>query len=263
MKLVATSLQRLLKTALLCGYALAVHAQSSTLSVGGGVNPLALRDRAYSPLVYSGVGGEGQLAYRVSAEHKESVWLASAGGANLSNVHDRNLSTFAIRLTHLTFYTPADSTARFTWGWANNNGFHRRFIDDFQNFNGRVDFFTTFGPAAKYAVPFTFKSRQFVFDAAAHVQLIGVYLPSGYVASLPSGFGYERKSFVGAVAESMQIFHPGSSYNAVFWPRLQWQLNTCNALSINYLYEYTSFAHPHRSVRSSGHWFITFSTALQ
>jgi len=240
-----------------------VQGQSRELSFGGGLNLTAVRDQAYSPLVYSGTGMDGFLIYRSVTERRETLWLLSAGSAQLSSTYDRNLSTIAVRLTNLNFYPRSNEHAKLQWGWANNNGFHHRLIDDFQNFNGRVDFFTTFGPAANYRHPFTLGEQRFRFQTAAHVQLIGIYLPSGYVASLPSGFSYEQNSFVGSVVESIKIFHPGSSFNAGLWPRLEWLLDTGNGISLNYLYEYSHFSHPHRSVRSSGHWFVTFNMRLR
>jgi hypothetical protein len=249
-------------TAMAVMLALGVLGQSRQISFGGGLNLTAVRDKASSPLVYSGAGYDGFMGYRTISERKETIWLVSAGEAALSNAFDRNLNTIAIRLTNLNFYARSDEGAIIQWGWSNNNGFHHRLIDNFQNFNGRVDFFTTFGPAANYKLPFTLGEQRLLFQTAAHVQLIGIYLPSGYVASLPSGFGYESHNFVGAVVKSMRIFHPGSSYNAGLWPRLEWKLNSGNGIALNYLYEYAQFSNPHRSVRSSGHWFITFNMTL-
>ena len=254
---------RLMLSVLVMMLSIGVKGQSRELSFGGGLNLTAIRDQAYSPIVYSGAGMDGFLMYRSLGDRKETIWLLSGGSSILSSAYGRNLSTTAIRLTNLNFYPRSDEHAKLQWGWANNNGFHHRLIDDFQNFNGRVDFFTTFGPAANYRLPFTLGEKRFMFQTAAHVQLIGIYLPSGYVASLPSGFGYEQNSFVGSVVESMKIFHPGSSFNAGLWPRLEWQLDTGNGISLNYLYEYSHFNHPHRSVRSSGHWFVTFNMRLR
>jgi len=240
-----------------------VQGQSRELSFGGGMNLTAVRDQAYSPLLYSGSGMDGFLMYRSVGERKETIWLLSAGSAKLSSTYSRNLNTIAVRLTNLNFYPRSDEHAKLQWGWANNNGFHHRLIDDFQNFNGRVDFFTTFGPAVNYRLPFAMGEKKFIFQTAAHVQLIGIYLPSGYVSSLPSGFGYEKNNFVGSVVESMKIFYPGSSFNTGFWPRLEWLLDSGNGITLNYLYEYSHFRHPHPSVRSSGQWFVTFNMRLR
>jgi hypothetical protein len=253
---------KLMLTAVAVMFAFGVLGQSRQLNFGGGLNLTALRDQAYSPLVYSGAGFDGFLGYQSTRERKETIWLLSAGSVNLSNAYDRNLNTIAIRLTNLNFYPRRGEDTKLQWGWSNNNGFHRRWIDDFQNFNGRVDFFTTFGPAANYKLPFKIGEQRFKFQAAAHVQLIDIYLPSGYVASLPSGFRFEPNSFMGAVFESMRIFHPGSSFNGGLWPRVEWQLNSGNGIALNYLYEYSHFSNPYRSVRSSGHWFITFNMIL-
>lgn len=262
MMIQTTSKLRALFTCAALMMALGMFGQNRQLSFGGGLNLCALRDQAYSPLAYSGSGFDGFIGYRSTKEHKETIWLLSYGKAKLSNNFERNLSTNAIRLTNLNFYSRVENK-RFKWGWANNNGFHHRLIDDFQNFNGRVDFFTTFGPAANYSLPFNIGEKSFRFQTVAHLQLIGFYLPSGYVASLPSGFGYESNSFTGSVFKSMRFFHPANSFNSALWPRLEWQLKTGNSLALNYLYEFTYFSEPHRSARSSGHWFITFNMKIK
>jgi hypothetical protein len=242
--------------------AFAAAAQSRQLGFGGGLKLCALRDQAQSPLKYSGAGYEGFVGYRASNERKETIWLLSAGQANLSSAFDRQLRTHAIRLTNLNFYARAGEDKELQWGWGNNNGFHQRRIDDFQNFNIRVEFFTTFGPAARYTRHFSLWEQRFRFQAAAHVQLIGFYLPSGYVASVPAGFGYEEHSFAGAVLRSMRPFHPLSAFNGGLWPQLDWQLGSGNSIALNYLYEFTHFSRPHPTARSSGHWFLTFHMSL-
>jgi len=254
--------QRTLLVGLVLMMSLVATAQSRHLSFGGGIMPCTLRDHAFSPLKYSGSGFEVFLGYRSKNERKETIWLLSGGEAHLNNAFNRHLKTIAIRLTNLNLYARSDADAALQWGWANNNGFHHRLIDDFQNFNGRVDFFTAFGPAARYAKSFSLWNQSFGFQTAAHTQLIGFYLPSGYVASLPSGFGYEPNGFAGGVFQSMRMFHPGSSFNAGLWPQLDWQFRSGNSISLHYLYEYTYFSQPHRSQRSTGTWFITLNMAL-
>lgn len=237
-------------------------AQSRHLSFGGGLMPGALRDQAFSPLKYSGTGFEVFLGYRSKNKRKETIWLLSGGEANFRSAFGRHLKTIAIRLTNYNLYARSDEHAGFQFGWANNNAFYNRLIDDFQNFNGRVDYFTSFGPAARYSKSFSLWQQSFTFQTAAHTQLIGFYIPSGYVASLPTGYGYEPNGFAAGLFNSIQIFHPGSSFNAGLWPQLDWQLRSGNSISLNYLYEFTYFSRSHRSQRSTGSWFITFNMAL-
>lgn len=259
----STGCLRMVLTSIAFLLAFGLQGQSKYLNFGGGVNLTALRDQAYSPLGYSGIGSEGFLGFHSLGERKETIWLLSAGISSLSSEFDRGLNTIGVRLLNLNLYHQPDVESGFQWGWANNNGFYHRNIDGFQNFNGRVDFFTSFGPAGNYRKHFKIREQRFKFQTAAHIQLIGIYLPSGYVASLPSGFGYEPNNFLGGVVDSMRIFYPGSAFNAALWPRLDWQLGTGNGVSLNYLYEYSQFSNPHRSVRSSGHWFLTFNMLLR
>lgn len=237
--------------------------QSHIMFFGGGIKPEALRDKGYSPLLYSGVGFEGFLGYQKSKDRKETIWLLKISSGNLSNEFNRNLGTTAVGLINFNFYKRNTTENPFQWGWSNNNSFHRRHIDDFLNFNGRSDYFTSFGPSIKYASPFVLKQRTFSFQAVSHVQLLGFYLPSGYVSSLPSGFGYEQNSIVASVFKSAYLFYPGSAWNFGLWSKLEWHLRTGNSLALNYLYEYTSFSKPHVSGRSTGSWIFTFKVLLK
>jgi hypothetical protein len=240
---------------------LSAAGQSHTLWFGGGLTLEALRDEGYSPLLFSGTGLTGLIGYEKTASRRETTWLLSYGHINTANRYSRNLTVNSVGLLNVNLYKRVDSP--FAWGWSNNNGFHNRNIDGFSNFNGRTDFFTSFGPAGKYERSFAIKNQLFTFKAISHLQLIGFYVPSGYVASLPKGFGYEPNGVLQGFWNSIYLFYPGGAWNAALWPKAEWHLSTGNSISLNYLYEYTRLSGAQMHERSSGMWFLTFNMKLK
>jgi len=218
-------------------------------------------DQGYSPLIYTGMEYSGILAYQRIKGRNENIWLFQYTSGNLQNQFHRNVNTVSVNLTAFTFHK-SNSESRVNWGWANNNSFHTRHIDDFQNFNGRTDYFSSFGPALKYFSPFEWKEKNISFQVISHIQLLGFIIPSGYVSSLPQGFGYEQNSFVQSVLQSVHIFYPGSAVNAGLWPGLQWNLESGNSIGFNYLYEFTWLRGEQLSSRSISSFFLTLNMAL-
>ncbi len=238
------------------------HAQSHhELWFAGGMRSEGLRDLGYSPLRFDGFGLSGALGYKKSKEKKDVIWLLNYSQSETTNQFNRGLTATTVGLLNLNLYHR--ETSNFSWGWSNNNGLQHRFISDFNNFNGRTDVFTSFGPAGAYQTAFSIKSQNFTFKAISHVQMIGFYLPSGYVASLPSGFGYEPNGAIKGFWESIYLFYPGGAFNAGFWPKLEWHLSTGNSISLNYLYEYTRLTGAQMHERSTGMWLMNFSMKIK
>jgi hypothetical protein len=236
--------------------------QGRFLTFGGGLTSASLVDKGFSPLAFSGMQGNGLIAYQNSRNNKEKIRQLSFSAGNLQNRFGRDLSAFTISFTEFTFYKGNGDLKRLFWGWSNNNSFNNRVIPDFLNFNGRANYFTSFGPAAKYLLPLQFKDQQFNFQLISHIQLLGFFIPSGYLSSLPAGFNEPQQGFIRSVYHSAFIFHPGNALNIGLWPQAQWKLKSGNNLSINYIYDYTSFSKIHASRKSQGSWLLTLSTRL-
>lgn len=238
-----------------------LQGQTHDLWIAGGLRSEGLRDIGYSPLRFDGIGISAAVGYQKSSDKKETIWLLNYSLNQTSNAFDRGLTANTAGLLNVNLYKR--DQRNFSWGWSNNNGLQHRSISGFDNFNGRTDVFTSFGPASGYNNKFTAYSQSFTLNVVSHLQLIGFYLPSGYVSSLPSGFGYEPNGAIKGFWESIYLFIPGKTFNAGFWPKLEWHLSNGNSMSVNYIYEYTwlSGAQPH--YRSTGMWLFNFSMRLK
>lgn len=218
-------------------------------------------DEGYSPLIYTGFQGSANITYTSIDDGKENIWILGYASGQSQNRFGRNLESTSVSLLALTLYQ-VDQESRFSWGWANNNQFNTRTPGDFQNYTGRSDYFTAFGPAMKYTIPFRLLNQEFSFQALSHFQLIGFYIPSGYVSSLPKGFGYEQNGFVASVYNSAFLFYPGSAVNLGLIPALQWGLSENSSLGLTYSYDYTSLQNVHPSKRSRGNYLLSLTMKL-
>ena len=251
----------LLAAFLVSATAQAEEPASHRVSMGLGLVSGAQLDRGYSPLIYSGVQGAVEAGYSHRADGRErSFWLGYQSGAMQSR-HGRNLESRSVSFLVATMYRLGEESP-FYLGWSNDNQFHSRSIDGFLNFTGRSDYFTSFGPAAKYSTGFRLFGQAFSVDVLSHVQLLGFYLPSGYVSSLPRGFGYEPGGFFDSFASSVFLFHPGSAISAGLRPELQWFWGDGSSLAFSYSYEFVALSNVHTSRRSRGHFLLALRMSL-
>ena len=238
-----------------------IHSQEVGLHLGTGITTQGVRDEGYSPIRYDGVGFALHGGLHFIKPKKEVIWQGGFSNASLENTFGRKMQTLSFAIINYNFYK-VEGKAH-AWGWSNNNVFHTRQIDDFLNYNGRTDYFTAFGPAWKYEQTIDLFGQSFTFSTMAHLQLLGFYLPSGYVSSMPSGFGYENKGFFDALYSSLFLFYPSSAYNAALTPSLTWLFSENSHLQLQYNYEYTHFRNIHTSQRSIGMWSINLAIKLK
>jgi hypothetical protein len=250
----------LLWSAMWVGHAAADSSRTSHVSAGAGLLSAAVIDEGYSPLQFSGTQGALNIGYARATQSKENLLRFGYSAGTLQNRHGRNLETLTVDFLVAALYRWDDSP--FSVGWAQGNQFHSRTIDDFLNFTGRADYFSAIGPAAQYATPLQFANQRLSFRALGHVQVFGFYIPSGYVSSLPKGFGYEQSGFLKSVYRSAFLFHPGSAVHIGVTPELQWQIGENSRLGLGYAYNYSTFRQIHPSTFSHGNYLLSLQVGL-
>lgn len=228
-----------------------------------GIRIAAERDLAYSPLLYSGLQGTYSIAYSSEKKVSSDYLAVNYAQGNIANIHGNIMKLHMAGIQTFKFYhAEADRHKGLHWGWSNNNEFNTRNIEDIGNFNDRNEYFTSFGPAARYRLPFSLFNRQFHLEALAHVQLLGFKLQSSYVTSLPPGF--EEPSYTGieGFLRSIELFYPGNAWNAGIQPTLRYVLKSGNMLSLSYRYDYLRLKGVHTVEKSRGSWSFGIITAL-
>jgi hypothetical protein len=228
-----------------------------------GLRSSAERDLAYSPLLYAGIQGSFSIAYaQIKPNASDLVMLHYAAG-QISNKWNSSMQVHAAGIQTYKFYhRQKDPQTGIHYGWSNNNEFNMREVDDLRNFNNRNEYFTSFGPAMRYRLPFGLFNRQFLFEALLHMQLLGFKLQSSYVSSMPPGFEEPSNKGIDAFLKSIDLFYPGNAWNTGLHGTLYYELKSGNKMNISYRYDYLKLDGAHTVEKSRGTWYLGIITAL-
>jgi hypothetical protein len=228
-----------------------------------GIRIDAERDRAYSPLIYSGIQGAFSVAFSAERPAISDYVTIHYSTGKISNTYGSNMDAQTAGIQTFKFYhKESDRTKGLHWGWSNNNEFNTRNVEDMGNFNDRSEYFTSFGPAARFRLPFTLLDRQFHIETMTHLQLLGFKLQSSYVTSLPAGFEEPSNSGINGFLKSVELFYPGNALNFGVQTTLRYELKSGNMLSLGYKYDYLRLRGAHITGKSRTSWYFGITTAL-
>lgn len=260
MKLILRSLFLLF---LLTGVIEADAQRNHWLSVGLGGESTAIRDFGFSPLIYDG----WQLSYNINfksvkASRSDYFFFNYANG-KMTNDFGRSMDLWSASFRTFTFYHPGDKKEKgIHWGWSNVNFVQHRQHEDVSNFNGRSDYFTSFGPSFRWIQPLRFKGMNLTLEVKSHSQLIGFMLLPGFVSSSPSGFVDNSISGIQPFLQSIDWYVPGKAWHFSTMPSLTWLLNSGNRIRLNYQFEFIQLNGIHRSQRAGSTYSISLISQL-
>jgi hypothetical protein len=228
-----------------------------------GIRHTAVRDHAYSPLLYSGIHGVYAIGYSNEGPRVSDHVSFSFAAGNLTNAYGKKVMQVGGDIQTYKFYhAGANPGEGVHWGWSNHNAFETRDIKDISNFNNRSEYFTSFGPAMRFRLPFSLFDRRFRLEMLADMQLLGFKLQSSYVTSTPPGFAEPSNTGITAFLRSVDLFYPGNAWNLGVRPALTYAMKNGNMLCINYRYEYRWLKGAHITESSSGSWHFGVITRL-
>jgi len=143
-----------------------LHAQKQHhLHIGAGIQSSAERDRGFSPLMYTGAELYGSLAYQRESSRKSDLLILDFATGQLSNTWGTTRQVYTARILTYTFYHQEKEASKVLhWGWSNNNELSIRDNETMTNYNGRSDYFTSFGPAMRFRLPFELFNCNFTFQ---------------------------------------------------------------------------------------------------
>jgi len=228
-----------------------------------GIRHAAVRDYAWSPLLYSGIQGAYAIGYSKEGARSSDLYTFRFAAGNLVNRWDKVMLPVGGAIQTFTFYhARSDPREGIHWGWSNHNAFQTRDIKDIGNFNNRSEYFTSFGPAMRYRLPFSLFERAFRLEILADVQLLGFKLQSSYVTSTPPGFTEPSNAGFAAFLRSLEFFYPDNAWNFGIQPSMRYTMKNGNMLCLNYRYEYRWLEGAHLTEYSSGSWHFGLITRL-
>lgn len=227
------------------------------LQLGGGFQLAAERDSGFSPLAFSGAGAFAAVSWLREKEAKTDMIEGSYTSVSLNN---RFGSAMGIRSAGLMvwhfYHAGGDPGGGMQWGWSNHNAFSVRDNEAANNFNHRFDYFTSFGPAARFRHSFSMLNRTFTVQALMHIQLVGFVIQSSYVSQSPAGYEVETIGGLDVFRRSVEWFLPGQAWDVGVWPSLVYATGRGNRFSLNYRYGFTRLDGAHSVTKSRGFWFI-------
>lgn len=228
-----------------------------------GIRHAAVRDYAWSPLLYSGIQAVYAIGYSKEGSRISDHIVFRFAAGNLTNRWDRVILPVGGAIqTFKMYHARSDPGEGIHWGWSNHNAFQTRDIKEIGNFNNRSEYFTSFGPAMRYRLPFSLFNRQFRLEILSDVQLLGFKLQSSYVTSTPPGFAEPSNAGFAAFLRSVELFYPGNAWNFGIQPSLRYTMKNGNMLCLNYRYEYRWLEGAHVTEYSSGSWHFGVITHL-
>lgn len=237
--------------------------KSNFLNIGAGFERIAHRDLGMSPLMYSGNGFFTEFSWqKESRQQTLEIAINFAKGLQRSKFENAIEYNKGNIQAYVFYHRNRSVTNRILWGWSNNNVFSHRYNQEFVNFNHHFDYFTNFGPAARYVHPFKIKNRDLSIEGVANFQLIGFIIRPSYTSSYPEGFLRDETSIVKGLVHSVKLSHPGNALNFGLHPRLNYLLKSDNRLSLSYQFEFYRLSPTNFVTQSSGIWLISLSTRL-
>jgi hypothetical protein len=235
-----------------------VHFLSNRL----GIQNIAQRDRAMSPLLYDGFGFYAGINYIRQNPNVTRMFIANFSSGELSSTFTNDVNYLSAGLLTYTFYHPKESTLKLEFGWSNHNAFNRRINNNFVNNTVFYEYFTSFGPAARYKVEFETFNIPWILDVLGHVQLLGFMLRPSYTRNELPGFLDPEGSFIQRLVRSTTLFYPGNAVNLGLQPTLSVPLKAGNKISITYQFEFYRLHRRHKVTQAGGIWMLSLTSKL-
>jgi len=232
----------------------------NTLQVHFGGGKFALRDKSVSPLLYQNAALSFFLAYKHEGPKKSDFFQLNTNRAVLSNQYGNTMLYRDFCFKNYSLYKTGQ--ARLKWGWSNNNYLIFCEIPSYGNFNKRLSYVTSFGPALCYVECFNLFGKQLKAELPLDLQVLGFYIRPSYVSDSPEAYLAPNGNRISAFLASAGAFLPNQAWNAALNPGFSYILSSGNAVVIQYHYEYLCINRPEKLSKSSGIWTIGIKAML-
>jgi hypothetical protein len=205
------------------------------VSIGSGLQNHAVIDRGYSPLKYAGLRSVVSLNYDREATVTNNYFsLTLAQGANRSS-GGNTIDTRSINMTSQIFFHSAPANSHiFLLGFSLHNEINQRFHQSFSNFNNRMDYVASLGPAIGYIYPLLWEDRKLRWKTTVHMQGIGFKVASDYISSEPP-----LGELIGEHSWYIpEIFRIGRDWSMGSSSELRFVSNSGNSMAIQHQFDF-------------------------
>lgn len=212
----------------------------STQNIGlsSGLQGIGVRDLGYSQLKYTGIRSVISFNYeRKKTSRSESFSLNFANGTSNSR-GGNSMETWSLGLiSHTLYHRKSAGDKGIHLGWSLQNEFNQRVHQRFTNFNNRMDYFTSVGPALGYLFPISWEDKKLGWNTKAHIQGLGFKFASDYISSVPPVI--ESDGTVGEGAwHAPDIFWIGRDWSMGCVSEIRYETNSGNSMGIQYQFDF-------------------------
>ncbi|WP_158856647.1 hypothetical protein [Lunatibacter salilacus] len=211
---------------------------SQYIGLSNGIQGIAGRDLGFSQLKYTGIRYVLSLGYEVKKPNRsESLSLNFAKGTSNSR-GGNSMETWSLGLVSHTLYHRDTSRYKgFRYGWSLQNELNHRLHQRFANFNNRMDYFTSVGPAIGYLFPISWEDKKLGWNTKAHMQGVGFKFASDYISSVPPVIESD-----GTVGDSLwyatDVFWIGRDWSVGCWSEIRYETSSGNSLGVQYQFDF-------------------------
>jgi hypothetical protein len=218
------------------------------------------RDESYSPLKYGGWSFGFGAGYVRNTDSKRNEFHVLYSQGSASNRFNAQADYIKGSILTYTFYQNQEKNRPVDFGWSNFNTVAIHFFEASGNFSPRVYFYTTFGPALRYAYTIPSRSRWSI-SSQANWQLVGFGVPSSYISAIPDPFLYEDNA-ARAFLNAATIYNPLREFRAGALTQITYQLRNENQIAIGYRFDVSSTRAAHQLVSATGFYHLQLNFRL-
>ena len=232
------------------------------VSISSGLQRTAGMDFGYSPLKYAGIRSVISLNYEKEATTRtECLYLNFAQGVARSR-GGNSMDTWSINLLSYIFYhSAARQDTKILFGWSLQNELNQRFHRSFTNYNNRMDYFTSVGPALGYLFPVSWEDKKLRWKTTAHMQALGFKFASDYISSEPRETDIGGKEGGGGWPAA-DVFWIGRDWSVGCWSEIRYESNSGNSMAVQHQFDFQQLSVAQDVIRVRNSFLINICVRL-
>ena len=232
------------------------------VSVGSGLQGVGERDLGYSQLKYTGIRSVFSVGFeRQTPKRFESFSLSFSNGQTRSR-GGNSIDTWSLGLiSHVLYRRKSENGKGVRFGWSLQNEFNQRFHQSFSNFNDRMDYFTSVGPAMGCLLPNFWEDKNLKFKTTAHLQAVGFKFSSDYVSSLPPLPEWSGNPGEGAW-RAPDVFWIGRDWSMGCLSEIRYESNSGNSLALQHQFDFQQLSAAQEVIRVRNSFLLNICVRL-
>lgn len=232
------------------------------IGVRNGLQGVAERDLGYSQLKYTGIRSVISFGYdRQKSKRFESFSLNFANGSTNSR-GGNSMDTWSLGLISNTLYHRKSASGKGVhFGWSLQSEINQRFHQSFSNFNNRMDYFTSVGPAIGFLFPILREDKKLHWKTTAHMQGLGFKFSSDYISSVPPVTEWSGNLGDGAW-HAPNLFWIGRDWSMGCLSEIRYESSSGNSMAIQHQFDFQQLSVAQQVIRVRNSFLLNICVRL-